>query len=118
LRIYTSYFARLSKIDVDKVPIAICAKVPTWYSGLNYKRLAPSYDILTEFNDTQNEKTYKERFYSEILSRLNRSEVFDDLEMLSRGKDVVLVGYENPSSPRHRHIAYEWLTGDNIMNEI
>jgi len=44
--IYTSYFAKLKSLPEDIIPISICAKSPNWYKGLQYKRLAPTYDLL------------------------------------------------------------------------
>ena len=44
--IYTSYFAKLNKLPNNIIPISICAKPPHFYKGLQYKKLAPTYDIL------------------------------------------------------------------------
>ena len=44
----TSYFAMMRHFPSDFEPIAICAKVPSWYHGQVYKKVAPSFDILME----------------------------------------------------------------------
>lgn len=42
--IYTSYFAKLKELQKNNItPVSICAKVPDWYDGLQYKKLAPQY---------------------------------------------------------------------------
>ena len=46
MNIYTSYFAKLKFFPKDLIPISICAKAPSWYDGLQYKKVAPTYDIL------------------------------------------------------------------------
>ena len=45
--IYTSYFAKIKELERNNIiPISICAKVPDWYKGLQYKKLAPKIWIL------------------------------------------------------------------------
>ena len=43
MKVYTSYFAKLKKLPDTIVPISICGKAPDWYTGLQYKKLAPKY---------------------------------------------------------------------------
>lgn len=43
--IFTSYFAKLSILPPDIVPISICGKAPDWYTGLQYKKLAPEVPV-------------------------------------------------------------------------
>lgn len=45
---YTSYFANLKKLPDNVVPISICGKAPDWYSGLQYKKLAPKMGMQWE----------------------------------------------------------------------
>lgn len=47
--IYTSYFAKLKSLPDNIVPISICGKAPNWYTGLQYKKLAPKYDFFMEW---------------------------------------------------------------------
>ena len=47
--IFTSYFAKLSKLPSDVVLISICGKAPDWYTGLQYKKLAPKYQFFMEW---------------------------------------------------------------------
>lgn len=50
--IFTSYFAKLSKLPSDVVLISICGKAPDWYTGLQYKKLAPKYQFFMEWKRT------------------------------------------------------------------
>lgn len=47
--IYKSYFAQLRNMPENVIPISICGKVPDWYDGLQYKKLAPKYGFFTEW---------------------------------------------------------------------
>ena len=44
--IYTSYFEKLKSLPDNIIPISICEKVTNWYTGLQYKKLAPKYNFL------------------------------------------------------------------------
>ena len=111
--IYTSYFARLKKLPNNMIPISICAKTPSWYNGLEYKKLAPSYSILMEYKSYQNEELYIKRFKEEVLNKLCTSEVLEDLFALKpledKSKNLCLVCYEKSSDFCHRHLVAEWL---------
>ena len=86
------------------LPIAICAKPPSWYDGIVYKKLAPTYDILMNYKTNPNEQIYTERFTSEIINRLNFETVISELTQLSNGKDIALLCFEKPTDFCHRHL--------------
>jgi len=109
MKIYTSYFAQLDKLPTNIVPISICAKAPDFYTGLQYKVLAPSYDLLQHWHKNHDIKYYNTIFDAEILFWLTRCGVVHDLEILSRGKDVALICYEKPFEFCHRHLVAKWL---------
>ena len=111
--IYTSYFGNLRNID-KMIPVSICSKTPNWYEGLEYKKLAPSYDILMEYKRTGDKYRYTQRYQKEILNKLNQMDVLKDLyEMTSNvraGKrNIVLLCYEKPTDFCHRHIVADWM---------
>lgn len=106
--IFTSYFAKLRTLPPDIVPISICAKAPHWYKGLQYKKLAPNYQILMEWKRTQNYNIYVQRFEEEVLDGLNADEVFEELSAMSSGKPFALICYERPSDFCHRHFVADW----------
>lgn len=114
--IYTSYFAKLKKLPNDVIPISICAKAPSWYNGLEYKKLAPSYDILMQYKSNPNEELYIKRFKEEILNkRISTQTVLDLLALVGNFKglnyspDICLLCYEKPTDFCHRHLVADWL---------
>ena len=110
---YTCYLAKVSQIErAGMIPIAITAKIPEWYTGLVYEKLAPTYDILNEYKLFGDRDLYIRRFNSEILSKLNADEVYRELSELSGGKPFCLVCYEKSERFCHRHLVSEWLTSN------
>jgi uncharacterized protein YeaO (DUF488 family) len=108
MKVYTSYFANLKKVPKDAVAISICAKAPDWYKGEQYKRLAPSYSLLTAWKATHDERMYVS-IYDSFLKGLSQQEILKDLSLISRGKDVVLVCFEKSGSFCHRNLVLNWL---------
>ena len=79
---------------------------------MEYKRLAPSWSIFSEYKyNGGTQENYVKRFKAEILGNLSRDQVLKDLEELSGGKDVALCCYEKPGDFCHRHIVKDWLDG-------
>ena len=73
----TSYFAKVEDIlnmPGPMVPIAICGKAPDWYSGIQYKKLAPSWSIFSDwkFNVLSNSALGKETYFTlaKMLTRV------------------------------------------------
>lgn len=118
MTIYTSYFAKLKKLPSDVVPISICAKPPAWYSGLQYKRVAPTYNILMKYKGDHNEADYIEQFNVVVLNRLNPKAVVDELSKLSGDADkIALLCFEKSSDFCHRHLVAKWLTDNGYPCE-
>ena len=107
--IYTSYFAQLRKIPDNIMPISICAKAPDWYSGIQYKKLAPKYGFLMKYKQNQDRDAYINSFQKEILDVLNQDDVVSELSALSEGKDIVLLCFEKTHDFCHRHLVANWL---------
>ena len=42
--IYTSYYHMISKLK-NIVSISIAGKAPSWYNGIEYKKLAPKWNF-------------------------------------------------------------------------
>lgn len=119
--IYTSYFGRLKQLSFEIVPVSICVKPPVWYRGLQYKKLAPSYDILMEYKRDPNIERYTRRFQKEILDRLDPEEVVKDLNTLIKSDthtfEAALMCYEKPTDFCHRQLVAEWLIKNNFEVE-
>ena len=112
MNIYTTYFSNIRNLPENIVPVSITAKPPKKWEGIEYKKLAPKYDILFEWKRTHDDAQYSERYCNEILNHLDPKKVIDDLSKISTyndGKDVALVCYETPRCFCHRHIVSRWL---------
>lgn len=111
--IYTSYFAKLSKLPSNITPIAICGKSPEWYKGIQYKKLAPKWSFFSVWKQTHDNEYYIKHFNEEILNTLNVEIVIKELYSLankSQDEDIVLICYEKPGDFCHRHLVADWLT--------
>lgn len=111
--IYTSYFAMLRNFPDDVVPIAICLKVPDWYKGIQYKKLAPKYDFFVQYLKDKNEEHYVDCFKKQVTGVLKADDIVNEIRSLlpapDKDKDIVLLCYEKPSDFCHRHLVAEWL---------
>lgn len=112
MNIYTSYFANFRRFPSDIVQISISRIPPKGYMGFEYKRLAPSYELLQHWKRNHDEDFYIQRFNSETLGSLSAQNVYNELERLSGGKDCVLLCYEKPEDFCHRHLVAEWLSSE------
>ena len=127
--IFTSYFAKLNKFPDNVIPIAICVKTPSWYNGIHYNKLVPSYDMFREWKETQDDDTYVERYNSEVLDKLDVMQVLKDIELLLLREErlklkfpiqynpvwhVALVCYEKYDGFCHRHLVSEWLRNQGV----
>lgn len=111
--IYTSYFAKLSKLPANITPIAICGKSPEWYKGIQYKKLAPKWSFFSVWKQTHDNEYYIKHFNEEVLNTLNVETVIKELYSLankSQDEDIVLICYEKPGDFCHRHLVADWLT--------
>lgn len=130
--IFTSYFAKIRKFPKNVIPVAICASVPSWYTGARYTKLAPDYDMLMQWKIDHNNDDYTECFNSVVLDVLNAYTVMEDLEAMLHEKvrehmnyhiwtdpdwHIALVCYEKPSDFCHRHIVAKWLCENGIPCE-
>ena len=115
----TSYFARLKSIPENIIPISICGKCPDWYKGLEYKKLAPTYDIFIEYKNSGNEEKYTKRFKEEILSQLSVDVVLSELYELAKSTeinftDIVLICFEKSDAFCHRHLIADWINDSEL----
>lgn len=110
MKIYTGYYANLRKIPDDIVRISIAGKAPVWYTGLQYKKVAPKIGFFLEWKKNKDNKYYIEHYDSEVLSMLVAQNVYDDLTRLSNNADCVLLCYERSEDFCHRHLVADWLS--------
>lgn len=113
--IHTTYFAQLRNLPEHIVPISIARSTPKWFTGLECKKLAPTWEILSEWKNSEvkgkrEEERYINAFKSDVLSKLNPLDVVRELIDLAQSKDIALVCYEKRGDFCHRHIVGRWLT--------
>jgi len=79
-------------------------KAPEFYSGKEYLPLAPTWQIYSDYKNSNNSNLYIERYYEEILLPLDPQTVLNEL-----GKFSVLLCWEAPDKFCHRRIVSKWL---------
>ena len=114
---FTTYFAKLKKLPPDIVPISICSKATDWYTGLQYKKLAPKYQFLMEWKRTHDDNYYIQCFKREVLAGLDVDTVFEELSAMSDGQTFALICYERPGDFCHRHLVAEWFCNNGYRCE-
>lgn len=113
--IYTSYFGKLKSFPDNIVPMAICAKAPNWYKGLQYKKLAPKYDFFMKWKENHDNDYYERCFAEQVTGKLSADTVVNELKEMvgDNSKEICLVCYEKPTDFCHRHLVAKWLRDDN-----
>ena len=107
----TSYFA---KSGSNPNAIAISARVPDFYKGKRYTKLAPSWSIYKEWkysdeSDEVKNSRYERRFINEILDLLDPETVYAELCALVDGEPIIIC-YEKSGTFCHRYIVTKWLS--------
>ena len=100
--IYTSYFANLRNIDSSIVPIAICQYPPQYWKGLVYKRVAPTYEIMS-LAKSGKVKMFKDE-YEEFILTMDIDYIVEELYDMADSDDIVLVCFEKTGDVCHRHV--------------
>jgi hypothetical protein len=109
--IYTSYFANLKNVIN---PIAICGGSPDWYTGKQYKKLAPRWLFFKDYKDGKITSDEYVVLYNElVLSKLDPQIVLNELIALNDNNDTfTMICYEKPTDFCHRHIVADWLSSN------
>ena len=120
--LYTSYFAKLKKLPKHIIPISICGKAPAWYTGLQYKKLAPKYDFFMKWKETHDNDYYIKCFNEQVLSKLDFYSVYEELHALadtvaSGDYEICLICFEKPTDFCHRHLVANWFNQNLIACE-
>ena len=115
--IYTTYFAKLSCLPQNVIPISICAKAPEWYKGIQFKGLAPKYGFFSKWKQTHDNDYYIRHYYNEVLWGYDPHNLVKFLEAYRPDPTyhIALVCYEKPGNFCHRHLVAEWLRNHNIF---
>lgn len=117
---YTGYFAQLKKYEIaGLIPVSICGKAPDWYTGLQYKKLAPKWSFFSEWKSGSHKgdnNYYIEHFNDEVLNVTSVRKVIIDIEKLANSKadNIILLCYEKPGDFCHRHLVADWLKENGV----
>lgn len=121
--IYTSYFAQLKNLPSNIIPISICGKAPNWYTGLQYKKLAPKYDFFQEWKKNHDNDYYIKCYKEQVLDKLDILTVIRDLVDLlpadgsTARHTIALICYEKPEEFCHRHLVADWLNENGFQTK-
>ncbi len=107
MKIYTSYYGNLRKLNANNiVPIGISLYTPRYVKVSSIRYVAPHKAML--FGGLTKEE-YTKLYYKDILSKVDPKRFLEDVKMLSQGKDVALLCYEKIGDFCHRHLLADWL---------
>lgn len=118
---YTGYFAKLKKYqEAGLVPVSIAGKAPSWYKGLEYKKLAPKWEFFNEWKNGSHKGDndyYIQEFNDKILKNLSITTVIHDLMELTNAEpnNIILLCYEKPEDFCHRHLVADWISKSSVF---
>lgn len=111
-KIYTSYFARASKIVPNRRLVSIALSSPESWEGTYLRELNPSPMLIHNIkNGLITTEEYRKEYIASILNQLNPNEIADKL------KGKVACCWEKTGSFCHRVLVIEWLAS-NLGNDI
>lgn len=109
MKIYTSYFGNIKNIPPHIWPLSIARQRPAWYGGAELGILAPSYQLLRQFQSGRIDWSEFEVLYRAELDSLDPVEILQMIRHRVWDNDVCLLCYEPIGKSCHRHILAEWL---------
>lgn len=84
--------------------VSIAGRAPDWFTGRQYKKLAPKYHFFKKYKKDGDKDFYTKQFKKEVLDVLDPKEVYEEL-----GEDAILLCWEKPGDFCHRRLVAEWL---------
>lgn len=111
MNIYHSYykFWRNFERKQDFCWIAITKTYPLDYVGNVYRTLAPIGKNFDEVENPFNEKLFFKE-YAKLLKSLDKEEILNEIKSFSKkGKDIVLLNWEDLTKHSEGRFAYAWL---------
>jgi hypothetical protein len=100
----TSNYATCGRV---KLAVSIAGGAPEWYTGRQYKKLAPKLDFFLKYKQDGDESYYTEQFKRRVLGVLDPNKVWEEL-----GEDSILLCWESPGEFCHRRIVAEWFQNE------
>lgn len=104
----TSYY---SKSWQHPNAVSIAGKCPEFYTGRQFRALAPKLSFFLKYKSDGDESHYIECYNREVLGLLDARIVYDVL-----GSDAVLLCWEDPNKFCHRHLIADWFQAQLGIN--
>ena len=126
---FTSYYGKMKKFPANFIPVSISRQTPTWFQGIICKELAPSWDILMEYQSNHNEKEreeiYNKRYHKEILEKITPNDILEKIQNFipTELKDsfsdedlhFVFLCFEKTGEFCHRNLVANWFVQHHIF---
>lgn len=111
-KVYTSYYARATKIFPSRRLVSVSLGVPAGFNGELYRELNPSPSLLSAYKSgTITDEEYESIYYNETLSKLDPVTVYNKI------KGKVILCYCGKGKFCHRHLIIKWLI-EKLGNSI
>lgn len=114
MKVYTTYFARVSRLPDTIVPVAICLFPPDWWQGQTCRQLAPVQTLFLHYKATHDFENFAQRYIMTTLRNTTFPYIWNYLERCSNSKDVALVCFEKNPHECHRSIVAEWFKYNGV----
>lgn len=90
IKIYISSYEERDWRNIDVYPIGVSKRTPIDFRGDKFLKLIPSENILKQSN-----KKIAENIFGHYLMTLDANKTISELTQISKGKDIVLLGYRD-----------------------
>ena len=105
----TGNFALLRNSELIKGAVSIALGKSKYYDvRYSYKKLAPSWNLLSLFRDDKITEEDYIRMYNQQLEKLDAKKVYDELYEMTGGVEPILMCHCGKQWFCHRHLVAEW----------
>lgn len=84
--------------------VSIAGWPPPWFTGKQYKKLAPKRWFFDDYKRTGDSNVYIKHFNAEVLAQLDHAQVVAEL-----GPNAIMLCYEKVGAFCHRRLVAAWL---------
>ena len=114
MRVYTSYYAKISRDPKGLVPVRISTSMPDWFPYIceELDEVYPGWDLVGPVKaGLMNYDEYTEKYMAklEAIGRDRLMQILQEISEQNGGRDLVLVCWESPDKFCHRHLIMKFL---------
>jgi len=113
---FNEYHKLAKEIQNKFVFLATSYTIPSYFEGEQFIPFVPNKQLFQDACLNFETSNFEERYIKQIYS-LNKDFIFEQLDVLSHGKDIVFLVWEAENKPSERDIFIPWLTNTTI-NDI